>query len=477
MIQAPGLGLAFRFLRKKHRFHPRPVTIAISVLCVAMLPAQNLAANESQAKVSLRDSLARADSKQTELHIFYVHGIGINPPDPKHHPQDFETSLEFRTTFCKRVRCLLPPREQKGTTYYADKHDFDHTKESWPSLYYLGEQIWRNKKDWLAAAPFVVNYKLDRKKLDGTEGAPIYLHEINWWPLVLSAKCRQIIAKESALVEHDEIHTDVCSAPTSDTNADGRYTSYTWVPRDSFLQRPPHWPKATPFNRWLKHDIMDWSFSDAVLAVGPLHNFMLEGIRETILQSLEPFHPEENPKQEFIIVSHSIGSYLMFSALDLPADTKAATKNPEWIPKMDDFLTKTSHAYFMANQIALLELANLDEDARGELKKHLERWIERRKLVQEPEQPKQPAIVAFSDPDDLLTWKVPGLVGTPNANGDCIAVTNLPAINASRWWSLWTFANPESAHIYYDKNKHVIQAMVPKKSEEAPAPCEVPIYP
>lgn len=431
------------------KHHHRPCLIFSLLLSFLgiLLPPQSVAVT-AQAKATLKDSIRRADAGQTELHIFYVHGIGINPPKHSPGPQVFETSLEFRTSFCRlpQIECKLKAGE-KQNRFYANEHSFDPKKKNGPGLTYLGPDIWKkDTPDWLAAAPFVDNYILTRKR-----GATIYLHEINWWPLVLAAKCREIIATDSALVDHDKIHTQVCSAPTSGPGPDGRYTSYTWIP-DAPMRHAPK-PNATPFNRWLKHDIMDWSFADAVLAVGPLRQYLLEGIRETILGSFAPA-----PNQEFIVVSHSLGSYLMFSALDLPLDSSEA-QIPGWKKRLDDVLAQTSHAFFMANQLSLLELASLDADTNKQMTQHLEIWISARKQAKRP----QPTIVAFSDPDDLLTWQVPGLVAAPDVNGDSILVENLTVINAWRWCFLWLFANPESAHINYDKNKRVLRAMFPQE--------------
>jgi hypothetical protein len=75
--------------------------------------------------------------------------------------------------------------------------------------------------------------------------------------------------------------------------------------------------------------LLDWGFSDAVMALGPLRTSILEGIRQLVLKSLadSPVTSKadaEKPKanQEFIIVSHSLGSYLIFSALDVNQATE-----------------------------------------------------------------------------------------------------------------------------------------------------------
>ena len=183
-----------------------------------------------------------------------------------------------------------------------------------------------------------------------------------------------------------------------------------------------------------------------------MHKYFDEGIREIVLDSLT-----SADNQEFVVVSHSLGSYLMFSALDLRSTVTAGT-NAEWKTKFGKVLGQTSHAYFMANQVRLLELANLDDTKDGNLITHLESWSILRSAAEQP----PPQIVAWSDPDDLLTWQVPDLdeARRNGANVKDVMVDNRPAKNAWRWF--WLIANPAAAHLKYDQNKHVVHVMVPK---------------
>jgi hypothetical protein len=429
------------------------ISLAIALICIMVVPSIQSFAADSQSKASLADSLRRAE-KGTQLHIFYVHGMGIDPP--KAGTQDFQVSQEFRKSFCHQIGCS----SKFEGRFYANQGDFDPQRATPPALSYLGEELWQPSTDeWRAAAPFVDNYSLTLKS-----GTAIYLHEINWWPLVLSAKCRQIVAQDAALVDRDHKHSSVCSAKTV-ADGDKRFKSYAWISEKDIRKREHRWFKAAVLNRLLKHNILDWGFADALLAVGPLHDYLIEGIREVILES---FTPGEN--QEFIIVSHSLGSYLMFTAIDLGPESRASNldqlKAParervqRWRPDFEKLLSNTSHAYFMANQVRLLELANLDQAKSGNLISHLQTWSDQRAAAHKA----PPQVVAFSDPDDLLTWQLPHQVNkTDESGGTTLGVEDQPAKNAWRWPWLWLFANPQSAHIGYAQNKSVIRAMLPKK--------------
>jgi hypothetical protein len=178
-----------------------------------------------------------------------------------------------------------------------------------------------------------------------------------------------------------------------------------------------------------------------------MQEYLIEGIRQLVLASVTPAD-----NQEYVVVSHSLGSFLIFSALDLE-DNPQHEAGSNRKNRFEKVLGQTSHAYFMANQVRLLELADLDTAKNGSLITHLEHWSRlRAQAHQDP-----PRIVAWSDPDDLLTWQFPD-PDQSKANGT--NVNNRPAENATRWF--WVLESPGRAHTHYEENKHVIRAMVPK---------------
>ena len=458
----------------KGRRHCQAALVVIILVCFSRPSwGQTAAAFQAQEAPSLTGPLQRASRGTTQLHILYVHGMGIDTPKHSNGPQDFEVSQEFRTNFCNAIHCRKTAGQVKGGEflgrYYADQADFGPAAGP-PPLLYLGKDLWQESAtndEWHAAAPFVDHYKLVRR-----DGTFIYVDEINWWPLIMSAKCRLIVDAEIALVDRDKKHVATCTAKTveegpndPDPNHQHRYKSFAWITDDQ--KHDPSWPEPAVINRSLKQNILDWGFADAILAVGPMRRYLIEGIREVVLESLRQAeqNQEKNPekKPEFVVVSHSLGSYLMFSELDLQDDPQEAN-HPEWKTDFERLLGKTSQAYFMANQVRLLELANLDDTKNGNLLEHLKTWADARRNAHQP----TPQIVAWSDPDDLLTWKVPDLEqDVPGTNGEYVTVQNRPAQNAWRWF--WLLESPTSAHTKYDQNKSVLRMMVPKP-DAPPAP-------
>jgi hypothetical protein len=84
----------------------------------------------------------------------------------------------------------------------------------------------------------------------------------------------------------------------------------------------------------------------------------------------DPTRPRAN--QEFIIVSHSLGSYLIFFALDTD-QTIAETRTIEQSgSNLKAILERTSVVYFFAHQLRLLELVSLDGQSERNVATHLE---------------------------------------------------------------------------------------------------------
>ncbi len=417
----------------------------------------------SQQVTSLAGSFSRSDHAQ--LHIFYVHGMAAEGPG-------YSESELFRKSICKYLKgCTSYAGEFDGREY-ADKDKFD-LKAPIPQLTYWGDQIWKTRKsgdpseEWHASAPFV-----DHWKLVSNNARTIYLDEINWWPLVFSSKCRQIVAKDAALAGPSAKFIDKCSTTKPDPTHPERYLSYSWID-DSDAQQLKAMPRrGALINRSLKHSVLDWGFSDAILAVGPMRPLLMEGIRELVLKSVKVSSDGSRgaavvpaPNQEFVIVSHSLGSYLIFSALDVdPAESTSSTIR-EWKREFEYILGHTSEVYFFANQLRLLELANLDGVSKTTMIDHMEAWGKlRRAYLDSPGNSSRkdltpPQIVAWSDPSDLLSWNVPEL--------KTVLVKNIPVRNSIHWF--WLIESPTRAHANYATNKSVLKVMF-----KPPAPTHTP---
>lgn len=395
-------------------------------------------------------------SGSAHLHIFYIHGIGAGGPN------DYD-SQQLRTSICKYLRdCTTAAGTLTGTDY-ADRGAFALNAAP-PKETYMGEPVWKRdspngpSREWNASAPYVDHWKLERRN------APtIYVDEINWWPLVSALKCRQLIAPDAELAGPARQYLSLCSQSEPDAAHPGRYRLYPWIdPAEArrLAALPSH---AALVNRILKTNLLDWGFSDAVFALGPMQPLLLEGIRELIVASI-PLRDDGTPvdpsqaNQEFIIAAHSLGSYLIFAALDLkPAPQSNATLR-NWQRDFQFILSRTASVYFFANQIRLLEMANLDVN--GDMVDHLRAWalLRRQYLASQPGLSRSnalPQLISWSDPSDLLTWDVPALKS--NSGETLVVIRNRHVRNGRHWF--WLIEGPTGAHDNYAKDKRMIREM------------------
>jgi hypothetical protein len=426
--------------------------------CVPALscPAQSTPAPAvpSQSPNSLGKELRHSEGK--EIHIFYIHGIGSDGPKDR-------DSRALRKSICDYLKdCTTPEGTPIGEWDYADRDEFQ-LDASVPALEYMDEQVWKSQEEWHAAAPYAVHFQLAR-----SNGPPLFVDELNWWPLTFSLKCRQIIAADASLVAPSKARIDTCSTREQNGGVAQRFKSYDWIPRDEATRLRQLPARGARANRQLKSDLMDWAFSDAVMALGPLRAHVLNGLRQLILKSLadapttsQTDEAGARANQEFVIVSHSLGSYLIFSALDMNQLTGKVATTEQTPNDLREILKRTSLVVFFANQLRLLELVGLDGPSERNIATHLQDWGKVRceylkSLPSAPQECKPPRIIALNDPSDLLTWTVPAL-------GD-IQVENYSVRNSTHW--LWLFENPTSAHSNYATDKRAIKEMLTSSSDE-----------
>jgi hypothetical protein len=407
----------------------------------------------SQKSDSLGDSLRHSEGK--EIHIFYIHGIGSDGPN------DYD-SLALRRSICVYLRdCTSPAGTPIGEWDYADQGQF-RPDATIPELEYMDERVWKSADEWRAAAPYAIHFQLTR-----ANGQNLYVDELNWWPLTFSPKCRQIIASDASFVAPNKARLETCSRREPNLTVTQRFKSYDWITPEEATRMAHLTSKGARANRTLKTGLMDWGFSDAVLALGPLRLYILDGIQQLILKSLEDSRaagvsdPTRQPvDQQFIIVCHSLGSYLIFSALDINQTPIKTTTVQQSGNRFDQVLERTSMVFFFANQLRLLELASLDGPTDRNLVTHLESWGRLRcdYLKSKPgasQWCRPPRITALNDPSDLLTWTVPNLHG--------VEVENYTVKNSTRWF--WIIENPTKAHNNYARDKRAIREMLESHSE------------
>ena len=431
---------------------------------------------------SIGESLRNAG--QHPLHILYVHGIGATGAGG---------SQIFQKAICGFLKdCVAPPAGPVARDY-ADSGVFAKDAEP-PDLQYMHKPVWRSKEDWSASDPFVDHYVLRR-----SHGGPIVVDEINWWPLVYPLKCRAMMTDEIHLAGPNPTFLNLCSATQRvDISNPGRFITYTWISAEEARKLKTAPARGALFNRWMKTSILDWGFSDAMMAVGSMRDLFREGMRQLFLKSVrfnangpksdeweQQLKEPHGIDREFIVVSHSLGSFLVFSTLNmgqhesvlqdaraLSAKIGAASEDNA----AQYILERTSLVYFFANQVPLLELANISGptaglglmqgvmpgQALGVMTNLMTKWkslretFAKRSTGSEQAVMKPAQVIAWSDPSDLLSWHLPAMEG--------LVITNLYVHNTG--WH-WIIANPAAAHSNYATNKEVLRVMFGPKGSAA----------
>ncbi len=380
--------------------------------------------------VSLGRAIADAGPRAT--HILFVHGIRAEGPD---------TSVEFLNGMAVRLRPLgfAPDEKDKITDIPVDIGE-------WPKdARYAGAPIWRSQKEWAASRPFVRRHILRR-----ADGAAVVLDEVNWWPLLFPLKCRFLLLPEARLAGADAQHLRLCAQPQQ-----GGPPWLSAAEAEAAIAYRTPGGGGTTLNRGIKQQIFDWGLADAVIALGPARFYVRRAMQRAFTAAL-PFEGRSAEEQDFHVIAESLGSFAILDALR-PAD--------ELPGAVDIALERSASLYFFANQIALLELARLTGiegetrvggagrgvaavEAPSPIAALASRWAGAPSPLRAGRAvPRQ--IIAFNDPSDMLTWRVPEIGGA--------TVVNIHNRNATAWFGF--VADPVAAHTGHRRNKAVLDVI------------------
>jgi hypothetical protein len=364
------------------------------------------------------------------VHVVFVHGMRADGTG---------ASKTFRAGLCRYVPGICASAD-------APERKFLPLGPR-PNAAYLGTPVWRTDAEWTASTPFVDRYVIAR-----TGGEPIIVDEVNWWPLLFPPKCRFIVVPEVNLSGADRQHLKLCA------NSQAPY--YPWLndrELQDALERKPTSGGGSLLNRSLKQQIMNWGLTDAVLALGPLREYFRKAVNEAF-DYASHYDKRDLNDQEFIVISESLGSFVVLDAFnDLYGDSPAAKRVGE----------RTADLYFFANQFALLELGRIDiKSSSGGVRSLsdagkpqqaspaylLEGWARSGNRADFIGHPKQ--VIAFSDPSDFLTFQVPK-IRDPITGQDLALVVNVYDRNEFGWFGLFSW--PATAHTGHSANPAVLK--------------------
>ena len=192
-----------------------------------------------------------------------------------------------------------------------------------------------------------------------------------------------------------------------------------------------------------------------------------------------------------VIITHSLGGYMIMDAIqdelrglcEVNGDRVAATRTPA-----EKVLENTPVIYMMANQLALLDLSTLRRDpnaprrARDIAGEKLTNdfakcWAAARARSAAREGRTAPVsqVVAFSDPNDILSWRLePRNLQFPRADWGKVAVTNVFMSNGE-FSAPGLFSDPVNAHVGYFVNPTVMDMLICGMKDGVVAPCPIAV--
>jgi len=188
---------------------------------------------------------------------------------------------------------------------------------------------------------------------------------------------------------------------------------------------------------------------------------------------LTPRLYENAEKDDFIFISHSLGSRITIDALERIArilnNKSFQTKYPGIEKLLHALQNKETTIFMLSNQLPLLQLGRKLPDI---LNKE-EDYCRPNGIHYKERLANETHIVAFSDPNDFLSYTIP--VGYRNKYLDsrmCAEISNI-SINIAHVVDVFgfnEFASPLEAHTGYDHDERVIALMAHGLSEHDMAP-------
>jgi len=185
-----------------------------------------------------------------------------------------------------------------------------------------------------------------------------------------------------------------------------------------------------------------------------------------------------------VLISHSLGGYMLMDALheELRRNRNDGSLNAN--SAAYKIMANTELIYMMANQLALLDLTQLDhypfpanpvqfreaasvaastKGGSGQLMKRFSEDWSQVKHRARPNTPVQSQIVAFSDPNDILSWLA-------KSDDPKIQLTNVYLPN-NEFAIPGLFSDPVNAHTGYFTNNAVLDLLVCGMNNGAVSPC------
>jgi hypothetical protein len=208
-------------------------------------------------------------------------------------------------------------------------------------------------------------------------------------------------------------------------------------------------PKRASLNGDVKDKLLNDCLSDAMIYEGASRDAIRDAMVESVSRIIES---NPNGDRTLAVVAESLGSKILFDALS----SMLESRQPRTQALGQQAARRLGLLYMAGNQLPILDLSRQDIERRPDTRTTgpqdaLQRFLElrRRQAAPRAESVARLAVVAFTDPNDLLSYRLlPARYAAPD-----VAVADVLVSNARTWLGL--VENPVTAHLDYLANQEV----------------------
>jgi hypothetical protein len=238
-------------------------------------------------------------------------------------------------------------------------------------------------------------------------------------------------------------HAIVWSAMTANLKHQLDYDN-TGTPSDCALDTVCK-PKRARLNGTVKDWLLNDCLSDAMIYEGKSHEAIRDALVDTVSQVIEA---NPNDAGTLVVVAQSLGSKMLFDALSFMLESD----QPRTQALGQQAARRLGLIFMAGNQMPILGLAEQGLVARAMPSEDaLQRFLDlrRRQAVPRTGAIIRLGVVAFTDPNDLLSYRLlPARYAAPD-----VAVADVMVSNDRSWLGL--IENPLTAHMTYLDNPDV----------------------
>jgi hypothetical protein len=247
-----------------------------------------------------------------------------------------------------------------------------------------------------------------------------------------------------------------------------RFLGYDWMDKSLVADR-------LPLNHGMKELLFDKSLSDALLYAGPFRSQMQYSVQQALCLMMrehrvqnnvctlaESFLGETNFEQ-IVVIAQGLGGTMVFQTVEAlyqhAHDLTDERRTDQFARAAARFAADTTTMFMLANPWPLLSLGDMDVRAPRRFHSSIESFIRLRYEQRRKNHiPEAIQIVAFSDPNDVLSYPIPesGVDDLPEELRDQVLFSNVLLTIADVWF-FGTLADPVKSHTGYAQDPTVIK--------------------